>query len=112
MENNIQKETSLGSNNLVFAVNTISGICAMPFWDGIYERIVNLDSIKDLYKTLKILHEGGHEKEALRTIFVLFDLTEKDYPEELDFIIQDDGLVALFIEEFLVDTEDLINEYE
>ena len=37
MTNSTQTIEGVDKNELAFAVNTISGVCAMPFWDGIYE---------------------------------------------------------------------------
>ena len=112
MTYSIQKIGNVDKNELAFSVNTISGACAAPFWDGIYERTVSLDSIKGLQSSLDVLHSVGKDEEAMRMIFALYDLLEMDYPEELDIIVQGSELAGLFMGEFLADIEDLMYDYE
>jgi hypothetical protein len=98
--------------DLAFEVNVVSGACTAPFWDEIYERTVALDSIRALHAAFAALHEAGKDQEAIRMMFALHDMTETDWMEVLDLIVQDEEISALFMGEFLADTEDLLLDYE
>ena len=111
MKEGTQKINGVDKNELAFAANTISGVCSTPFWDGIYERTVSLDSVKGIQSALDVLHSVGKDIEAMRMIFAIHDLLEMDYPEELDLIVQDEEVASLFIGEFLEDIEDLMYDY-
>ena len=105
-------ENGFATNDFVIDANIISGKCAAPFWDAIYERVVSLDSVRGLQDAFAELHSAGKDVEATQMLFSLYDLIEEDYPEELDLIARDNELVGIFIGEFLADIEDLMYDYE
>ena len=71
MANNTQQIGGISKNELAFSINTISGTCATPFWDSIYERTVSLDSVKGFANAIDALHNAGKDMEALYLIFVI-----------------------------------------
>ena len=98
-------------DDLVFAVNTISGVCTAPFWDEVYAQTVSLDSIKGFQSAFEALHSAGKDIEAMRMLFALHDLVEKDLLPELEVIAKNAEIASAFIGEFLADTEDLMYDY-
>jgi hypothetical protein len=110
--NETVKTNSVSDEDIIFAINTISGVVTMPFWDAVREKVALFESVKSFMGAFEALHQAGKDEEAVRMFFAINDMVELDWPEELDLIVLTAELSAMFMDEFLSDTEDLMYDYE
>ncbi len=100
------------NNDARLAINFVSGKYAAPFWDSIHAMSESVETVENFGKLMGILLEEGKDKEAMLLIRSLYDLMGMVYPEEISLIEKEDNTRIYFINEFLLDCEDLLLEYE
>ncbi len=93
-------------------ISNVSGAYSAPFWDGMREVTGTLDTVRKIKAVLETLYSTGNELEAYNLILAVYDLIAietlldviglKPYPEA----------IKRFIIEFLLDTHDLMIDYE
>jgi hypothetical protein len=100
------------NNDAKLSINFMSGRYATIFWDSIHAMSESAETVENFGKLIGILLEEGKDKEAMLLIRSLYDLMGMVFPEEISLIEKDDNTRIYFINEFLLDCEDLLLEYK
>ncbi|MCH5353639.1 MAG: hypothetical protein J1E06_09260 [Acutalibacter sp.] len=104
------------NNNLspaaVQLLSNVSGAYAAPFWDGLLEVTGSLDPIRAVRSAIAALNGCGKYDEAFHLVLALYDLAAIDIPNDLSELGPYPEGIAVFMDEFLLDTEDLLLDYE
>lgn len=93
------------------AINHVSGEYAAQFWDGIYDMSGNPEAVENIGEVIGALHLESRDKEAMLLIHALYDLMGVVYPIEIAIIEEHEEAKKIFIDEFLLDLEDLMYDY-
>ncbi len=93
-------------------ISNVSGAYSTPFWDGLREVAGTLDTIRKIKSTLETLCYAGNEIEAYNLILAIYDVIALETPPAIFELEAYPDAIKLFITEFLLDIEDLMNDYE
>lgn len=93
-------------------VNNLSGTYATPFWDGLYEVTASIDTVREIKTAIEALHGCKKDQEAYHLILALYDLATIEIPSDVSELGAYPDGVAIFVQEFLLDIEDLLYDYE
>ncbi|MDR0885082.1 MAG: hypothetical protein LBN22_01745 [Clostridiales Family XIII bacterium] len=97
---------------VIESLNQISGGYSALFWEILYGTSESLNAIKNTVLLLTLLYEEGKYYEAILLIHVHHDLLCMEYPMELELIEKVPELQEPFLDEFLLDADDIIIDYE
>ena len=104
------------NNNLspaaVQLLSNVSGAYVAPFWDGLLEVTGSLDPIRAVRSAIAALNGCGKYDEAFQLVLALYDLAAIDIPNDLSELEPYPEGISVFMDEFLLDTEDLLLDYE
>lgn len=92
-------------------VNNLSGTYATSFWDGLYEVTASIDTVCEIKTAVEALHGCKKDQEAYHLILALYDLAALELPAAVSELGAYPDGVTLFIQEFLLDIEDLLYDY-
>ena len=93
-------------------VNNISGTYSAPFWDGLLEVSGSLDTIRNVQAAISALNSCGKYMEAYQLIITIYELIALEVPSAISALEPYPKAVEAFIDEFLLDIEDLMYDYE
>lgn len=105
------KNTTLSPAAVEF-ISNVSGAYTAPFWDGLRQVAGNLDTIRKIKGAIETLCECDKEAEAFNLILALYDLAAIEPPTAISELTPYPDGIKLFITEFILDIEDLMNDYE
>jgi hypothetical protein len=111
MKDNNENTAKMNKNDLVVAVNMLSGVCSSPFWNAVYAKCENPESLIALKDSLAFLHEYGKDVTAIEVIVAIHDMVNLVYPPEMPMMAESSETAELFLMEFLADADDIIDEY-
>lgn len=97
---------------VIESLNQISGGYSALYWEIIYGTSESLSALKNTVLLLTLLYEEGKYREAILLIHIHHDLLCMEYPVELQLIEKVPELQEPFLDEFLLDAEDIIIDYE
>ena len=104
------------SNNLspakIELISNVSGAYSASFWDGVREVSGALDTVRKIKKVLETLCSTGNELEAYNLILAAYDLIAVETPPAISELAPYPDAIRRFIIEFLLDTNDLLIDYE
>jgi hypothetical protein len=109
--NNDIKNSGVNDSDIAFALNNLSGMCSVPFWEILYCTCESLLAIENTEIVLLFLYDEGHYEEALKLIRAYYEVLGIEWPDELAFVERIDELKEPFIKEFLLDAEDILLDY-
>lgn len=93
-------------------ISNVSGAYSAPFWDGLREVTGTLDTIRKIRLVLETLYSTDNEREAYNLILAVYDLIAVETPSAITELEPYPDAIKQFITEFLLDIEDLMNDYE
>ena len=93
-------------------MSNVSGAYSAPFWDGLLEVTQSLDAIRQIKAALEALNDCGRNTEAYHLILALYELAAIEVPTAISELAPYPEGIALFMNEFLLDIEDLMFDYE
>ncbi len=93
-------------------ISNLSGAYAAPFWDGVREVSGTLDTVRKLKAVLEKLCSTGNELEAYNLILAMYDVIAFETPPAIFELAPYPDAIRRFIIEFLLDTHDLMIDYE
>ena len=93
-------------------LSNVSGAYSAPFWDGLLEVSGSLDTIRAVKSAIEALNACGKNDEAFHLILALYDLAAIDIPNAISELEPYPDGIAIFMDEFLLDIEDLMSDYE
>ena len=93
-------------------INNVSGAYSAPFWDGVREVSGTLDTVRKIKTVLETLCSAGNESEAYNLILAMYDVIGVETPPSISELAPDPDAIRRFIIEFLLDTNDLLIDYE
>ncbi len=91
-------------------VNTISGAYTLPLIDKLFSARQNASDMDDIYFALVALVDTGWIQEAFQMIRGLYGIAELEYPGKVAEMGQSEEIMELFVEEFIFDFYDIIDE--
>jgi hypothetical protein len=94
------------------SLNQISGGYSAHYWEILYGTSESLSTLKNTALLLTLLYEEGKYYEAILLIHIHHDLLCMEYPVELELIEKVPEFQEPFLNEFLLDAEDIITDYE
>ena len=104
------------NNNLspakIELISNVSGAYSASFWDGVREVSGALDTVRKIKKVLETLCSTGNELEAYNLILAAYDLIAVETPPAISELAPYPDAIRRFIIEFLLDTNDLLIDYE
>lgn len=93
-------------------LSNVSGAYSSPFWDGMREVTGTLDTVRKIKAVLETLYSTGNELEAYNLILAIYDLIAIETPLDIIELEPYPKAIKRFIIEFLLDTHDLLIDYE
>ena len=93
-------------------INQVSGSYSAPFWDGLLAVTESLDTVKAAKTAIEALHSEKKYTVAYHLILALYDLAAIEIPMAIIELEPYQEGVEQFINEFLLDVEDLMFDYE
>lgn len=93
-------------------ISYVSVTYSAPFWDGLREVIGTLDTVRKMRSVLETLSSPGNETEAYNLILTVYDLIAAQTPLDIISLKLYPDAIKQFISEFLLDTHDLLIDYE
>lgn len=93
-------------------ISNVSGAYSAPFWDGMREVTGTLDTVRKIKAVLETLYSTGNELEAYNLILAVYDLIAIETPLDVIGLEPYPEAIKRFIIEFLLDTHDLMIDYE
>lgn len=110
---NKAKETECKSlaEEIKEAINITSGTYATPLVDTITAVSENSDSLRYMLGILKALFENKKFDEAIKFLHLLYDISGLNYPDDVSLIETNREFIESFMNEFLLDLEDLMYDY-
>ena len=93
-------------------LSNVSGAYTSPFWDGMREVTGTLDTVRKIKAVLVTLCSTGNELEAYSLILAVYDLIALETPLDVIGLEPYPDAIKRFIIEFLLDTHDLLIDYE
>ncbi len=93
-------------------ISNVSGAYSAPFWDGMREVTGTLDTVRKIKAVLETLYSTGNELEAYNLILAVYDLIALETPLDVIGLEPYPEAIKRFIIEFLLDTHDLMIDYE
>ena len=93
-------------------ISNVSGTYSAPFWDGLREVTGTLDTVRKIRSVLETLNSTGNETEAYNLILAVYDLIAVEIPLDIIELEPYPDAIKQFISEFLLDTHDLLIDYE
>ncbi len=93
------------------AINIASGAYATPLVDTITALSENSDSLRYMLGILKALFENKKFDEAIKFLHLLYDISGLNYPDDVSLIETNREFIEPFVNEFLLDLEDLMYDY-
>ncbi len=93
-------------------LSNVSGAYSSPFWDGMHEVTGTLDTVRKIKVVLETLCSTGNELEAYNLILAAYDLIAVETPPAISELAPYPDAIRRFIIEFLLDTHDLLIDYE
>ena len=93
-------------------ISNVSGAYAAPFWDGVREVSGTLEPVRKLKAVLETLCSTGNELEAYNLILAMYDVIAVETPPVISALTTYPNAIRRFIIEFLLDTNDLMIDYE
>jgi hypothetical protein len=97
---------------VIESLNQISGGYSALYWEILYSTSESLSALKNTVLLLTLLYEERKFREAILLIHIHHDLLCMEYPMELELIEKVPELQEPFLDEFLLDAEDIIIDYE
>ncbi len=92
-------------------INITAGTYATPLVDTITALSENSDSLRYMLDILKALFENKKFDEAIKFLHLLYDISGLNYPDDVSLIETNREFIEPFINEFLLDLEDLMYDY-
>lgn len=105
-------ETHTLSPAKIELISNVSGAYSAPFWDGLREVTGTLDTIRKIRSVLETLYFTGNELESYNLILAVYDLIAIEIPLDVIGLEPYPEAIKRFIIEFLLDTHDLMIDYE
>lgn len=93
-------------------ISNVSGTYSAPFWDGLREVTGTLDTVRKIMSVLEALSSTGNETEAYNLILAVYDLIAVETSLDIIELEPYPDAIKQFISEFLLDTHDLLIDYE
>ena len=93
-------------------ISNVSGTYSAPFWDGLQEVTGTLDTVRKIKTVLETLCSAGNESEAYNLILAMYDVIGVETPPSISELAPYPDAIRRFIIEFLLDTNDLLIDYE
>lgn len=93
-------------------LSNVAGAYSSPFWDGMHEVTGTLDTVRKIKVVLETLCSTGNELEAYNLILAVYDLIAIETPLDVIGLESYPEAIKRFIIEFLLDTNDLLIDYE
>lgn len=93
-------------------LSNVAGAYSSPFWDGMHEVTGTLDTVRKIKVVLETLCSTGNELEAYNLILAVYDLIAIETPLDVIGLEPYPEAIKRFIIEFLLDTNDLLIDYE
>ena len=93
-------------------ISNVSGAYSAPFWDGLRQISGSLDTVRKIKDAIETLGECGKEIEAFNLILALYDIAAIEAPAAFFELAPYPDGIRLFVSEFILDIEDLMNDYE
>ncbi len=99
------------SEGIKEAINIASGTFAAPLADTIYAICESSDSLRWMLGISKALFESKKFDASIKFLHLLYDISGLNYPDEISMIENNREFTELFINELLLDLEDLMYDY-
>ena len=93
-------------------ISYVSGTYSALFWDGLREVTGTLDTVRKIRSVLEALSSTGNETEAYNLILAVYDLIAVETSLDIIELEPYPDAIKQFISEFLLDTHDLLIDYE
>ena len=93
-------------------ISNVSGVYSAPFQDGLREVPGTLDTVRKIKTVLETLCSAGNESEAYNLILAMYDVIGVETPPSISELAPYPDAIRRFIIEFLLDTNDLLIDYE
>ncbi len=94
-------------NEYVNLANILSGVIVSPLINSLEHEEMNP---LDLYNHVKDLYEGEDYKAAAYFIVLILEAAELAIPTGFTSLLEDDEMIKFFIQEMLLDFEDILLE--
>lgn len=105
-------EKSVLSPAAMELIGNVSGAYSAPFWDGLLEVSGALDTVRKIRSIIETLYQVDKEIEAYNLILAVYDLIALETPSAISELATYPDAIKHFITEFLLDIDDLMNDYE
>jgi len=107
--NNNEQIAGTGVDPVVYeSLNHISSRYAALFWEGIYFACWSISTLKDIHMVFLALCENRYHDEAFSLLRSYSEILSLDWEAELEVIDQIHELKEHFMDEFILDTEEII----
>ena len=111
MSSSVATEKNAIPTEVLEAINHISGAYTSVLIDAISDFTENADSLICMQSIIRKLYENENFTETMQFLRMMYDICGLEYPQELVLIESSTPAIEVFINEFLLDFEDVILDY-
>ena len=92
-------------------INSLSGVIMSPMVDKLRKK-VSAEEVGNLYSSLEFMIENEMTQDAFSLLHIIIKISGVRLPEEYRCIVDNEKLLADFVEEAIADLEDILYDLE